>query len=80
MRKGIADLHRRAVVSQKANGRLLNALAKVDDSRSVEELTSGIQRPTTYSGRAVRGLRPWSEDKDLLTAINHAGEPSSSPS
>ena len=71
MRKGIADLHRRAIVSQKANDRLLNALANVDDSRSVEELTGGIQRPTTYSGRAVRGLRPWSEDKDLLTAINH---------
>ena len=39
MRKGIADLHRRAQVSQKANDRLLNALANVDDSRSVEELT-----------------------------------------
>ncbi len=71
MRKGIADLHRRAEVSQKANDRLLNALATVDDSRSVEELTSGIQRSTAYSGRSVRGLRPWSEDKDLLTAINH---------
>jgi hypothetical protein len=71
MRKGIADLHRRAEVSQKANDRLLNALATADDSRSVEELTAGIQRPTTYSGRQLRGLRPWSDDKDLLTAINH---------
>lgn len=71
MRKGIADLHRRAAVSQKANDWLLNALARVDDSRSVEELTRDIQRSTTYSGRSVRGLHPWSEDKDLLTAINH---------
>ena len=71
MRKGIADLHRRAEVSQKANNRLLNALATADDSRSVEELTAGIQRPTPYSGRRLRGLRPWSEDKDLLAAINH---------
>ena len=39
MRKGIADPHRRAEVSQKANDRLLEALASVDDSRSVEELT-----------------------------------------
>jgi len=31
MRKGIADLHRRAEVSQKTNERLLNALASVDD-------------------------------------------------
>jgi hypothetical protein len=71
MRKGIADLHRRAEVSQKANDRLLNALAGVDDSRSVEELTTAIQRHTTYSGRRVRGLRPWGEDKDLMAAINH---------
>lgn len=71
LRKGIADLRRRAEVSQKANDRLLNALASVDDSRSVEELTAAIQRPTTYSGRRVRGLRPWAEDKNLMAAINH---------
>jgi hypothetical protein len=70
MRKGIADLHRRAEVSQKANERLLHALASVDDSRSVEELTADIQKPTHWGGRRVRGLRPWAEDKELLTAIN----------
>jgi hypothetical protein len=70
MRKGIADLHRRAEVSQKANERLLNALASVDDSRSVEELTGDIQKPTQYHGRRVRALRPWGEDQPLLTAIN----------
>ena len=71
MRKGIADPHRRAEVSQKANERLLNALASVDDSRSLEELTVGIQKPAQWSGRKVRGLRPWADDKELFTAINH---------
>jgi hypothetical protein len=71
MRKGIADLHRRAEVSQKANERLLNALAKVDDSASVEELTSGIQKHTIWRGRRVRALRPWGEDKALCDAVNH---------
>lgn len=71
MRKGIADLHRRAQVSQKTNERVLQALASVDDSRSVEELTSGIQEPVLWSGRRVRGLRPWADDKELFTAINH---------
>src|SRR5260370_37733395 len=71
MRKGIADLHRRAEVSQKANERLLNALASVDDSRSVEELTAGIQQHTHWNGRRVRGLRPWAEDKELFAAVNH---------
>jgi len=70
MRKGIADLHRRAEVSQKANERLLNALASVDDSRSVEELTAGIQRPTQWGGRRVRALRPWADDQELLAAVN----------
>jgi hypothetical protein len=50
---------------------LLNALASVDDSRSVEELTASIQKHTVWRDRRVRGLRPWAEDKDLVTAINH---------
>jgi len=70
MRKGIADLHRRAEVSQKANELLLNALASVDDSRNVEELTADIQKPVPWSSPKVLGLRPWAEDKELLTAIN----------
>jgi len=71
MRKGIADLHRRTEVSQKANERVMNALASVDDSRRVEELTAGVQKRTTWNGRRVRALRPWGDDKELLTAINH---------
>jgi len=70
LRKGIADLHRRAEVSQKANERLLHALASVDDSRSVEELTAGIQKSAHWGGRKVRGIRPWADDKELLAAIN----------
>ena len=71
LRLGIADLHRRAVVSQKCNDRLLNALAQVDDNRSVEELTRDVQQRTSLGGRPVRGLRPWGEDKELLAAIHH---------
>jgi hypothetical protein len=71
MRKGIADLHRRTEVSQKANQRLLSALASVDDSRSVEELTAEIQKRTSWNGRKVRGLHPWGDDKELFAAINH---------
>ena len=70
MRKGIADLRRRALVSHKANNRLLNALASVDDSRSVQELTAGIQKHTHCNGRRVRGLHPWGEDRELFTAVN----------
>jgi hypothetical protein len=71
MRKGIADLYRRAEVSQQTNDRLINALASVDDSHSLQELTADIQKPTHWGGRRVRGLRPWAEDQELLVAINH---------
>lgn len=70
LRKGIAGLHRRAEISQKINERMLQALASVDDSRRVEELTREIQKPTRWKERRVRALHPWGEDKDLLAAIN----------
>jgi hypothetical protein len=73
LRQGIADLHRRAQVSQKANDRLLNALASVDDSRSVQKLTADIQKHTHWGRRRVRGLRPWAEDKERFTAV-HQGD------
>jgi len=43
----------------------------VDDRRSVEELTTEIQKPVTWSGRRMRGLRPWAEEQALLTAVHH---------
>lgn len=71
MRAGIADLHRRTVVSQKTNERLINALASVDESRTVQELSEKIQKPVQYAERRVRALRPWGDDYELLTAVNH---------
>ncbi len=71
MRKGVADLNRRAEISQHTNDRLLQALASVDDSRRLEELTVSWQQPVTWKGRRARALRPWAEDKTLLLAINH---------
>ena len=71
MRRGIADLYRRTEVSQKANERLLDALARVDDSQRVEELTASLQQPASWRGRRVRAVRPWADDLALLTAVNH---------
>jgi hypothetical protein len=71
LRKGIAGLHRRAEISQKVNERVIQALASVDDSRRVEELTAAIQQPVIGKKRRVRALRPWGDDKALLAAINH---------
>ena len=71
MRRGIADLHRRAEVSQKANDRYFTALACVDDSATVQELTGRLAQSTTWNGKRVRALRLWaSEDIALLEAVN----------
>jgi len=70
MRKGIADLHRRAQVSQASNERYLDALASIDTDAPLAELISPVCRPRTRRGHRVRGLRPWAkQDRKLLQAI-----------
>ena len=70
MRKGIADLHRRAEVSQACNERYLESLASLDTDRPLRELVKPVCRRVTWRGRSVRALRPWSDDdRTLLEAI-----------
>jgi len=68
LRKGIADLHRRAQLCQAANERYLDALAAVPDDATLEELTTDICRPVLYQGKRVRALRPW--DNNELNLFN----------
>jgi hypothetical protein len=71
MRRGVADLHRRAQVSQASNDRYLEALAAVDTSTSLGDLFATINRPVTWKGARVRGLRPWApDDLALLRAVS----------
>lgn len=57
LRKGIADLHRRAEVSQRANERYLEALATIDETTPLHELLDQVARPVTSHGRRLRALR-----------------------
>jgi hypothetical protein len=71
VRKGVADLHRRAEFSQPANDRHLQALASVDDTTSLGELAARLCRPTRHNGRPVRALNPHAPaDAALLSAIS----------
>jgi len=71
MRKGIADLHRRAEVSQKANERYLDGLAAVDDSTPLAKIFDEVSRPVTKQGRRSRALRIGDEqDLALLKAVS----------
>jgi hypothetical protein len=70
LRKGVADLHRRAQLSQRANESYLDALATVSDDTPVAHLFDAVSRPTTYLGRRVRALRLGDpSDIALLQAI-----------
>lgn len=71
LRRGVADVHRRAQVSQASNQRYLDALAATDTSTPLGERIRDICKPTTYRNKPVRALRPWADpDLALLRAIN----------
>jgi hypothetical protein len=69
LRRGIADLHRRAELSRKAAERYLDAFAAVDDDATLEELIARSRNHTIWSGKRVRALRPFDQDQPLLTAV-----------
>ena len=69
LRKGVADLHRRAQVSQQANERYLDALAAASDETPLATILDQVSNHTSYHGRRVRGLRIGdSEDIEILKA------------
>jgi len=71
MRSGIADLERRAEICQQALDRYCSALAAVDDSTRLEELTAQIECRVRWKGASVRALHPFeAEDHALLQAVN----------
>jgi hypothetical protein len=71
LRKGVADLHRRATVSRAANERYLEALAQVETDRPLGEVADTIFRRVKRKGRSYRALNPWaSQDAPVLEAIS----------
>jgi hypothetical protein len=83
MRHGVADLHRRAQVSQAANERYAEALAAVTDATALKQLSEPLCRPVVCPGQAkkgaagrtrayrVRALNPLAaEDAALLQAVS----------
>jgi hypothetical protein len=71
LRKGVADVYRRAEVCQAANERYLEAMAKVEDTTPLANLTDEVCRPVTWHGQRQRGLNPLAaDDARLLEAVN----------
>jgi hypothetical protein len=74
MRRGIADLHRRAEISAQITERYLGALASVDDDTTLDELLRRLGQPAAWHGRRVRALRPVAADDRALLAAVSRGE------
>jgi hypothetical protein len=71
LRKGMADLARRAEISEQANRRYLDALAGVNVEMRLEQAVEALERAVRWNGRAVRGLHPFaSRDAALLRAVS----------
>jgi hypothetical protein len=71
LRKGVADMHRRAQVSQAANDRYFESLAAVEKTTPLGELTQDLCRRVRWKGTHVRALQPLSaEDARLLEAVS----------
>ncbi len=74
LRKGVADLHRRAEVSQRSNERYLDALAAVDDTTPCSRLFDAVARPVVDDGRRFRALRLGDRDDIALLESISRGE------
>jgi hypothetical protein len=70
LRKGVADLHRRAEISQRSNETYLEALAAVDTEPPLAEIDAKVCHRTHWKGRPARALNPLAdEDARLLEAV-----------
>lgn len=71
LRRSVADLHRRAQVSQAATERYLSALAAVHVSTPLAQEAVTVCQSIKRQGRRYRALNPFAEtDAQLLSIIN----------
>lgn len=71
LRKGVADLHRRAAISNASNERYLEGLAAVKNTATLGETAGPVCSRTIWKGRSARALNPLATaDATLLQAIS----------
>ena len=74
LRRGVADLWRRAEVSRAANQRYLTALASVTGTTPLKDEAAAVCRAMTVEGQRYRALNPWSPEDGALLEIISRGE------
>jgi len=71
LRRGVADLYRRAQISRTANERYLTALAAASLTTPLAEEAAKICHPLRRDGRRYRALNPFENaDAQLLATVN----------
>jgi hypothetical protein len=74
LRKGVADMHRRAEISEKINDRYVASLATVEEKQTLAEVTKDLGQRVEWKGRTVRALNPLSAvDAALFEAVSQGG-------
>jgi hypothetical protein len=74
MRKGTADLRRRAAVCQASNERYLDHLAAADASERLGETVGDVCKRTRKGGKRHRALNPWGGEDFKMLAFLARGE------
>jgi len=69
LRKGVADIPLRALVSQEINDRLMDELSTFSDQTPLSDLLAPYVRGRIQQGRRVRALDLSGKDRELLQAI-----------
>ena len=70
LRRGVADMRRRAAISRAANARYLDALSVVGEPTPSHRLLDPVSQRVTHRGRPFRPLRPISpQDAPLLQTV-----------
>ena len=71
LRRGLADMERRAEICHRANERYLQALGSASGTVPLFQWVEKCCKPLTQAGRHYRALNPWApEDGRLLELIN----------
>jgi len=71
LRRGVADMQRRAEICHRANERYLQALGCASGTVPLFQWVQKCCKPLTQDSRRYRGLNPWSpQDGSLLELVN----------
>lgn len=72
VRKSVADVKRRAMISENCNQKYLDSLAALKSGESFNKIISPLCSPVTYNNRKARAIRTWEEfDSNIIKYLGN---------